>query len=150
VTETYRAEATRNVKVDPIGKTLLSRGSHYYWLPTWAHTSSSKSPETWVGIASKVSGVPAGTSTASIEFGYDTNFYCNRNRDAVCWAESSTLNAAIPYRLGNETYTGVPCSSGCTITIPALRNRTLYWRRKFRDAGGSVIHTGATNVVAVK
>jgi len=145
---TFRYVATDNVKFDPLGKAILTRGSLYILPPSWPGITS-RSYETFAVIESRVAGVPVGTSTALAEFGYGPSFYCNVNRDAACFSESATLSTSTPYMLAGETVTGVSCASGCTITIPALRNRVLYWRWKFRNAGGTVIHTGATNVVAV-
>ena len=144
----YRESATGNVKVDPLGKVLFARGNWYLWLPPFV-SETSRSGETYTSHTVTVGGVPAGTSTALVEFGYNASFQCNRSRDNSCLAESTTLNETTPYRFDHETLTGVSCGSGCTITIPALRNRTLYWRWKFRNAGGTVIHTGQTQVVAV-
>ena len=145
---TYREAATENAKIDPEGKVIFARGGHYWILPPWPDDTS-KPGDTFSAIASTVSGVPAGTSTAIIEFGYNDSFYCSLNYDAACVAQSATLNEATPFVWSTESITGVSCASGCTITIPALRNRVLYYRWKFRNAGGTVIHTGATQVTKV-
>jgi hypothetical protein len=34
---------------------------------------------------------------------------------------------------------GVPCRSGCTITIPALPGRVVYYRVEARDSAGKTI-----------
>ncbi|MDQ6665641.1 MAG: hypothetical protein M3Z23_14765, partial [Acidobacteriota bacterium] len=45
--------------------------------------------------------------------------------------------------------TGVPCSSGCTITVPAIPQHVLYGRILYRNAGGTVVARSAAFSVAV-
>jgi hypothetical protein len=49
----------------------------------------------------------------------------------------------------SETYAGQPCSSGCTITIPAISGKVLYYRWKYRDAANNVLETSGVHVQAV-
>jgi hypothetical protein len=51
------------------------------------------------------------------------------------------LNGTDPYRLVGETITGVPCSSGCTIIMPIIRGRVVYYRWKYFNSGGTLIYT---------
>jgi hypothetical protein len=93
---------------------------------------------------------PQGTATAWVEFGYDPNFRC-AGRAETCVSVSSAGDWAgkVPYYFAGETYTEVPCSSSCTIAIPALPQRMLYYRAKYRDASGAVTGVSASSVVAV-
>jgi hypothetical protein len=140
---TYRYTATDNVKPDPLGNFVFTRGTTYI-IPTPFPGLSSTSQSTFASVPVVIGGVPAGTNNAYVEFGYTPDFYCNENRDAACIAQSTTLNETTPYLLSGETITGVSCSSSCTIVLPVIRGRVVYQRTKFLDAGGAVIHTSAT------
>ena len=50
--------------------------------------------------------------------------------------------------LAADAPAGVPCSSGCTVTIPALSQRIMWYRVKYRDAGNSMIAVGPAKVTA--
>lgn len=145
---TYRFSATDNVKVEPLGNFVLTRGTTYIAPPPFPGISS-VARATFASVRSTVSSVPSGTSTAIVEFGYTPDFYCNENRDAACISESTALDNTTPYLLTGETITGVPCTSGCTIVVPARRGHVVYYRWKYRNSGGTVIHTGRTEVMAL-
>ena len=146
----YRDSGTENVKVDPEGKFLLARGSYYVMPPRFPKHIGSRNGSSFAMIPVQSSGGPAGTSTAVIEFGYDTNLFCSKNRDGVCIAESASFNGTTPYLFASETITGAPCASGCTVSIPAIHNRVVYYRWKYRDSGGSTIFTGPIQVTSVQ
>jgi hypothetical protein len=92
--------------------------------------------------------VPAGTNNIIAEFGYDTNFYCT-SRQEVCVANGAAVNEATPFYWASEAYSGLACGSACTITIPAIAQRVVYYRLKYRDAGNAAIATGPTRAVAI-
>lgn len=145
----YRPAATINAMTDPLGFGLILRDMPQYIVLPKFNVMRSVGFATYRKVAPTVTTVPPGTSTALIQFGYDGGFVCSRNRGNTCYAESATLNETTPFMWDHETLTGVSCGSGCTITIPAIANRVLYWRWVFRNAGGTVIHTGATNTEVV-
>lgn len=144
---TARYTATDNVKTDPTGRTVLTRGTVYMLPPPFPGVSSA-SGASFAGIPIAINGVPTGTANVYIEFGYTPSFYCTENRDAVCIAESATLNESVPYQLSGETITGVSCASSCVVTIPAIRNRVVYYRRVYRNGGGTIIHVTPTQVIS--
>jgi hypothetical protein len=121
-------------------------------LPPWP-TGDSQNRATFLNVPVQIGAIPAGTTNAVVEFGYDTNFDCTA-RQETCVAASATINEAIPFYWASDITKGawngggVACGSGCTIPIPALSGRVLYYRVKYRNASNSVIHTGATNVLA--
>ncbi len=85
-----------------------------------------------------------------IEFGYaengnPTDFYCS-SREEACFA-SSSATAASPFRYASESSSYVTCGSGCTITIPAVPGRTLYYRVERHSWWKSI--TGELQVLAV-
>jgi hypothetical protein len=43
---------------------------------------------------------------------------------------------------------GVDCSAGCTINIPAISGRVVYYRWRYRDGSGNVLGTSSTQVLA--
>lgn len=141
----YREAATENVKADPTGTALLARARWYIAPPPFPGVDS-RNRGTFVGIPVTITSVPAGTDNVLVQFGYDGTFQCSRNRDNTCYAESATLNEATPFMFDHETLTGVSCASGCTVTIPAIANRVLYYRVVYRNSGGAVIAHGATEV----
>lgn len=145
---TYRETVTENVKADPTGAALMARGRWYIAVPPFPGEDS-RNRATFAGVAKSLVG-PAGTNNALIQFGYTPGFQCSTNRDNTCYAESATINEANPFQFDHETLTGLACSAGCTIMIPARTNQVLYWRAVFRDAGGAVLRTTPTRVQVVE
>jgi|GEM_PF-5888855 len=104
---------------------------------------------------------PAGLAVdnAVIQFGYAENgapgqFYCT-SRQEKCLARAATVTAVqflFPSEGagGAETgVSGVPCANGCTVAIPAISQRMLYYQVKYRDASNRTVATGQLEVVAV-
>jgi hypothetical protein len=95
---------------------------------------------------------PTRGSNVVVEFGYAENgsadsFFCT-SRQETCVAASSTVNQALPfYYAQSETYRGVRCGSGCTVEIPALSQRVLYYRWKHLDASGAVVAVSDTRAI---
>ena len=88
----------------------------------------------------------AGIGSAVVEFGYAENgdpsaFYCTARREA-CIAQGSAFNPSNPFYFAVTeagAISGTPCQSGCTITIPAVPGRVLYYRVDSRDGSGRVV-----------
>ena len=115
--------------------------------------SDNISRNTFVPIAVAVPPAPGrGASNVVAEFGYVENgsadsFFCT-SRQERCVAASSAVNQASPfYFAASESYSGVPCASGCTITIPALPQRVLYYRLKYLSASGTVLAVGNPSAI---
>lgn len=89
--------------------------------------------------------------TAVVEFGYaengdPTGYYCTSRQEA-CVATGATVNISVPFTFEqSEGYTGQACSNGCTIAIPALSQRALYYRWKYLDANGQVLQVSQSHV----
>jgi hypothetical protein len=47
----------------------------------------------------------------------------------------------------SETFSRVPCSGGCSIVVPVLSQRVLYYRWKYFDQRGNEVSTGSANAV---
>jgi hypothetical protein len=102
---------------------------------------------------------PGGVNNAIIQFGYAENgpsgsFYCT-SRQEKCLATASTI-PAIPFLFpsdgagGVETgISGVPCSTGCTVTLPALSQHMIYYQIKYRNVSNQTVATGQLEVIAV-
>jgi hypothetical protein len=101
---------------------------------------------TFVPVQIQLGSVPAGTDNVIAEFGYDTNFYCTSRRETCVAVSTGQVNEATPFYWASESFSGLPCSSGCTLTIPAVSQRVLYYRVWYRSANNAVIETGPTQV----
>lgn len=106
----------------------------------------SRNRSTFQSISVPSGTVPTGTDNMIVEFGYSehgtaTNFYCT-SRAESCVAVGSSIDATTPFYWASESFSGLSCGSGCTAVIPALPGRTVYYRRKFRNSGGTVLLTG--------
>jgi hypothetical protein len=88
----------------------------------------------------------SGVDNAIVEFGYGENgdpgnFYCTPRQEA-CVAQSGTINASQPFYFATmeaASITGMPCRSGCTITIPGMPGRVVYYGVMSRDSSGRVV-----------
>lgn len=117
--------------------------------------SDSITRNTFVPIAVKIPPPPEqGTGkTAVVEFGYAENgspdsYFCT-SRQETCVAASNTLNQASPFYFSQtDTYSGVSCGSGCTVTVPALSQRVMYYRWKYLDGSGNVTAASGTHAMA--
>jgi hypothetical protein len=112
------------------------------------------SRNTFVPIRLDIHALPTsgGGNSVVVEFGYAENggadsFFCT-SRQETCVAASSAVDPASPFFFAQaETYSGVPCASGCTVTIPALSQRVLYYRWKQLDASGAVVAVSDTRAI---
>ena len=106
---------------------------------------------TFVPVTVKI-GAFAGAVRAAVDFGYGeygnpSSFYCTPRAEA-CTALGATINIAAPFVYAGEGAGGVSCRTGCTITIPALAARVLYYRIRYSDAAGNPVVTGPVQVLA--
>ncbi|PWT99272.1 MAG: hypothetical protein C5B51_27615 [Terriglobia bacterium] len=97
---------------------------------------------------------PAGlaVNNAIVEFGYAengqaTDFYCTTRRES-CVAAAAAINEAAPFAFAGENPAGVPCGASCTIQIPAIPQRIVYYRVKYRSASNQVLATGSPQAAA--
>ena len=100
-----------------------------------------------------------GVDNAVVQFGYVENggpgqFYCT-SRQEKCLA-TTAAPAGLPFLFpsdgagGVETgVAGVNCANGCTVQIPAISQRMLYYQVKYRDAFNNTVATGKLETVAV-
>jgi hypothetical protein len=92
---------------------------------------------------------------AFVEFGYAENgdpgnYYCV-SRQETCVAASGAINPPTPFYFEqSESFVGVPCVAGCTITIPALSQRILYYRWRYLNNSGQIVGSSAAHVVVTQ
>src|ERR1019366_2876760 len=119
-------------------------------LPPFRNVDSAKR-NNFVPVTVQV-GAFAGAVRTAVDFGYGeygspSNFYCTPRAEA-CSALGSTINIATPFVYASEGAGGASCRTGCTITIPALPARVLYYRIRYADASGNTVTTGPIQVLA--
>ena len=108
---------------------------------------------TFVSLSVAVGSNVTGAYDVLVEFGYDQTLRCSPNRNDTCLAHKAHIDENDPYSYavegagGRESgLTGVLCSEGCTVAIPAIAERVVYYRIKYRDAAGNVLSTGPLQV----
>ena len=84
----------------------------------------------------------AGATNAVVEFGYTPEFYCTSRREA-CWKGTP---AGITF--ASENPAGIACATGCQIDIPALAQKVLYYRVRYRNASNQTVDTREVHVLA--
>lgn len=93
--------------------------------------------------------LPAGMAYGRVRFGYvenglATQYYCTARAEA-CVTDSSLAPFAF---ISSDTLTPTSCSSGCTINVPALSGRMLYYVWE-RSQNGSTWISGPRQVKAI-
>jgi len=90
-----------------------------------------------------------GVTNVIVEFGYGENGAPNQldctTRQDTCVVTSATIGAN-PFQFASEGSGGVesglaglPCASGCSLNIPGLAQRVLYYQVKYRNANNQVV-----------
>jgi hypothetical protein len=77
------------------------------------------------------------------EFGRPTDFYCTTRR------ERCTVPGLAPFSYASEPVSPAACSGGCTIDVPALPQKVLYYRARHLNASGQTVFTWPVQAVAV-
>lgn len=138
--------ATGNVKPLTDGRWLMSR---FWW--AYKHSVAAFDPvrrDTFVPVM--VSEKPVGADAAYVRFGYDAGFFCSANKDEACVAASGTVNETSPYSyVSVDGVTSVPCAAGCSIAIPGISGRMLFYQWVFLS-GGVQVGVGRVETVAVE
>jgi hypothetical protein len=90
----------------------------------------------------------AGVNNAIVQFGYqEYGGNCTTRADA-CIAKAATIGA-VPFFYASEAPAGLPCSAGCTISVPAISQRVLYYNVVYRNAANVVISATPNQVLLV-
>jgi hypothetical protein len=124
-------------------------GMHWFAmkLPPWPVTDSTNRTA-FVNIPVKLSGVPG--DRIRIAFGYGengnpANFYCVA-RQETCWTSASPSSAS-PFLFAGETQIPTACDNGCSVAIPAIAGRILFYEIERRN--GSNVTALPLQAVAV-
>ena len=94
----------------------------------------------WIPITQQVPKGPSGTATVTLEYGYNAQYECSTRKEA-CISVTAQGIPANSYNYASDSYTKLPCASGCTITAAANSQRLMWSRIHYWDAGGNNIFT---------
>ena len=94
-----------------------------------------------IGLAAR-----AGVDNVAVEFGYAENgdpgaYYCTARQEA-CVAQGATVDPTQPFYFGSTeaaSIHGMPCASGCTVTLPGVSGRMVYYRVDSRNSSGGIV-----------
>jgi hypothetical protein len=95
-----------------------------------------------------------GVNNAIVKFGYQEYgapqfVNCTTRNDACMAAASAAQSGNQPFYFASENPAGAPCASGCTIAIPAISQRILYYQAQYRAANNTVLAADPVTAVAV-
>jgi hypothetical protein len=93
---------------------------------------------------------PAGVNVdnAVVEFGYtEYSGNCTSRKDP-CVANAAMIGAP-PFLFASENPSGMACSASCTIAVPAISQRVLYYQVKYRDKSNKTLAASPVQAVAV-
>ena len=90
----------------------------------------------------------AGTDNVTVQFGYAENggpedYFCTSRREAC------VKGSASGYGMAGDAIAGSAVHGACSITVPAISGRVMYYRMIYRDAGNRVLATSAPAVAMV-
>lgn len=88
-----------------------------------------------------------GVTNALVEFGYQEFGGNCTSRNEPCDADAPVVEA-VPFHFAGENPQGTPCASTCTIAIPAVSQRIVYYRVIYRDSSRRVRAVTPTQVQA--
>ncbi len=100
-------------------------------------------------IAAPVTITPAptlGVDNAIVEFGYDSALNCINRTGESCVAAAT--NNPYSYSVADAPIAGVPCASGCSMTMNLVPNSVAFWRVRYRDAANATLAVGFTQAIA--
>ncbi len=94
-----------------------------------------------------------GVASAAVEFGYLENgtvdqHYCTSRRDVCVATGGVVVIGANPFTFASESVSGLPCADSCTVVVPVIPGRVIYYRGVFYDAAGARVAVGPQQVAA--
>jgi hypothetical protein len=69
-----------------------------------------------------------GMTHARVRFGYNTSFHCTERSEACLTDDDVT-----PFAFESESRSGTACASGCSMTVPVIAGRVVYYRVELYD-----------------
>jgi len=143
-----------NARATPDGKYMIFPGN---WvdgqrrelmiaeLPPWPNVDA-YDRTTFVPVPVNVDADP-NAPNARVRFGYAENgppesLFCTTRQDS-CSTELPTLAPTDPYSFMSETRTAQDCSNGCTIRIPGISDRVVYYVIEWLSSAGTVVRSSS-------
>lgn len=93
---------------------------------------------------------PAGLNVdnAIVQFGF-TEYSGNcTSRNDPCLANTAIVGSP-PFHFASENPSGMPCSTSCTIAVPAISQRVLYYQVEYRDKSNRTLAASPSQAAAV-
>ncbi len=87
-----------------------------------------------------------GITQAKVYFGYSEqgnpgDYYCTSRREA-CVSTVSAITDSNPFSYAvSDSYSNMPCTTSCTVTVPVLPMRTAYFKVSYLNASGAEVAT---------
>jgi len=149
-----------NARATPDGKYMIFPGN---WvdgqrrelmiaeLPPWPNVDA-YDRTTFVPVPVNVDADP-NAPNARVRFGYAENgppesLFCTTRQDS-CSTEPPTLAPTDPYSFMSETRTAQTCSNGCTIRIPGISERVVYYVIEWLSSTGTVVRSSSLHADVV-
>jgi len=114
-------------------------GVHCDWfavkLPPWPGQDAVNRAG-FVAVPVTVNAAP-GSTQVRIRFGYaengsPTSFFCTTRQEAC-------TTSGAPFAYASDTQTDAGCATGCTVNIPAIGGRVVYYEIDWLDASGNLV-----------
>jgi hypothetical protein len=137
---------------NPVGQRPKSGedGSNFFAmkLPPWPNIVDSVNRSNYVSIDQGFSGTSG--DQIRIAFGYGENgdsskFYCT-TRQETCWTSSAPTPLS-PFVFDGETQHKTPCGSGCSVSIPAIPGRIVFYQ--IERSNGTDVRLGPIQALPV-
>jgi hypothetical protein len=102
----------------------------------------------------------AGATQAFVRFGYaengpSTSLFCTSRQESCVVGSVSTIRAVNPanpfYFEKTEagSWSAAACSSGCTLNLPGIPQRTVYYQFVYKNNAGSIVYTSPVSATVV-
>ncbi len=136
------------------GRPMPTGGTSMQWwamkLPPWPTNETKATMDRTNLVPIKRSFGRSPGDSIRVAFGYGENgdpasLYCT-TRHETCWTSASATPAA-PFVFDSEPQQKTACDNGCTISIPAIAGRVLFFR--IERSNGSDVRTGPLEAVLV-
>jgi hypothetical protein len=104
----------------------------------------------FIPVPIPVTPTDSNSASAQVEFGYEENgrpdqFFCT-SRQETCVRSTQSGD---DYAYAGDKAAPLACANGCTIQVPAISQRVLYYRIRFFDATGKQTAVTASTAVIV-
>lgn len=135
---------------NPIAEKTLRNGGGSTWfamkLPPFPGLSTTPLPDRTTFVSYPVQVFAQSGDSVRVSFGYGENgdvnrFYCT-TRQETCWT-SASATPSNPFVFGSESQNRTNCNLACTVNIPAIPGRMLYFSVEHSDGTTDPIQVAA-------